>query len=76
MRSKAVLKDAEFLLTGEARKMEVEGDMERTWRVGQEEIVRGAGQEAARGRREWKLDGGPYRSKWTLSTQQVCDAST
>jgi len=65
VRSKTLLKDAELLLTGEAGKMEVEGDMERTWRVGQEDIVQGAGREAARGRREWKLDGGPYRSRYT-----------
>jgi U3 small nucleolar RNA-associated protein 7 len=64
-RAKALLEDAEMLLTEEAGRIEVEGEMERTWRVGQNEIVRGAGQEAARGRREWKLDGGPYRSRYT-----------
>ena len=45
--------------------MEVEGELEKTWRVGQDEIVKSAGQEAAKGRREWKLDGGPYRSRYT-----------
>ena len=45
--------------------MEVEGELERTWRIGQNEIVESAGQEAALGRREWKLDGGPYRSRYS-----------
>jgi hypothetical protein len=45
--------------------MEVEGEMEKTRRVGQDDLVRGAGQEAAKGLREWKLDGGPYRSRYT-----------
>jgi U3 small nucleolar RNA-associated protein 7 len=64
-RSKALLKDAELLLGDEAGKMEVEGDMERTWRITQDEIAKAAGQEAAKGRRELKLDGGPYRSRYT-----------
>jgi U3 small nucleolar RNA-associated protein 7 len=64
-RAKALLEDAEMLLADEAGKIEVEGEMERTWRVGQDDIVQGAGQEAAKGRREWKLDGGPYRSRYT-----------
>ena len=70
-RAKALLEDAEMLLMDEAGKMEVEGEMERTWRVGQEEIVKGAGQEAARGRREWKLDGGPYKARYTRNGRCV-----
>ena len=70
-RVKASLEDAELFLTEEAGKMEVEGEMERTWRVGQEEIVKGAGQEAAKGRREWKLQGGPYRSRYTRNGRLV-----
>jgi U3 small nucleolar RNA-associated protein 7 len=70
-RAKELLKDAEMLLADEAGKIEVEGEMERTWRVGQKEIVQGAGQEAARGRREWKLDGGPYRSRYTRNGRFV-----
>jgi U3 small nucleolar RNA-associated protein 7 len=69
--AKELLKDAEMLLADEAGKIEVEGEMERTWRVGQKEIVQGAGQEAARGRREWKLDGGPYRSRYTRNGRFV-----
>lgn len=70
-RAKALLEDAEMLLADEAGKIEVEGEMERTWRVDQDEIVQGAGQEAAKGRREWKLDGGPYRSRYTKNGRSV-----
>ncbi|KAG7095085.1 hypothetical protein E1B28_005873 [Marasmius oreades] len=69
--SKALLEDAEFLLTGEEGKMEVEGEMERTWRVGQTEIEQGAGQEAAKGRREFRLEGGPYRSRYTRNGRHL-----
>lgn len=64
-RAKALLQDAEMLLTEDAGLMQPEGDLERTWRVPQTEIEQDAGQDAARGRREWKLDGGPYRSRYT-----------
>jgi len=65
-RSKALLKDAAFLLEHEEfGTMEVEGELEKTWRVGQDEVLESAGQEATKGRREWKLDGGPYRSRYT-----------
>ena len=65
-RSKVLLEDAAFLLEHEESGiMEVEGELEKTWRVGQNEVVESAGQEAAKGRREWKLDGGPYRSRYT-----------
>lgn len=71
VRSKVLLKDAELLLTEDAGKMEVEGDMERTWRVSQDEIVKLAGQEAAKGRREWKLEGGPYKSRYSKNGRYV-----
>lgn len=64
-RAKVLLEDAEMLLMGDAGGIEVEGEMERTWRVGQSEIVQSSGQEAAKGRNEYKLDGGPYRSRYT-----------
>ena len=64
-RAKALVKDAEMLLTEEAGVMEVDNEMEKTWRIGQSEVVKAAGQEAARGRKEWTLDGGPYRSRYT-----------
>ncbi|KAG5643435.1 hypothetical protein DXG03_000943 [Asterophora parasitica] len=73
-RAKALLEDADMLLGDEAGKIEVEGEMERTWRVGQGEILKGAGEEAARGRREWKLDGGPYRSRYTRNGRHLAIA--
>lgn len=70
-RAKALVKDAELLLTEEAGMIEVEGEMEKTWRVGQSEVAQAAGQEAARGRKEWVLDGGPYRSRYTRNGRSV-----
>ncbi|KAI0916486.1 hypothetical protein AcW1_010071 [Taiwanofungus camphoratus] len=70
-RSKLLLKDAELLLTEEAGTIEVEGELEKTWRVGQDEIVKAAGQEAAHGRKEWTLDGGPYRSRYTRNGRHL-----
>ncbi|TFK85425.1 BING4CT-domain-containing protein [Polyporus arcularius HHB13444] len=51
--------------------MEVEGELEKTWRVGQDEIVQAAGQQAAQGRQEWKLDGGPYRTRYTRNGRHL-----
>jgi U3 small nucleolar RNA-associated protein 7 len=70
-RSKALLKDAELLLPNEAGKMEVEGDMDRTWRMSQDEIVSSVSVEAARGRKEFALDGGPYRAKYTRNGRDM-----
>ena len=70
-RTKALLQDAELLLTGDVGMVEVENEMEKTWRVSQDEIVRGTGQEAAKGRKEWILDGGPYRSRYSRNGRFV-----
>lgn len=70
-RSKRLLKDAELLLTEDAGLMEVEGDLDKTWRVGQNDIARSAGQQAAHGRQEWKLDAGPYRTRYTRNGRSV-----
>src|SRR6267154_486833 len=75
-RSKALVDDAELLLTGDAGKMQVENEMERTWRIGQDDIVQGAGQEAAKGRRELKLDGGPYRSRYSRNGRHLAIVGT
>jgi U3 small nucleolar RNA-associated protein 7 len=64
-RSKALLADADMLLENDAGKIEVEDEMERTWRLDQKEIFQSTGAEAAKGRQEWKLDGGPYRIRYT-----------
>lgn len=51
--------DAGFILADD------DGGMEKTWRVDQEEIVKSVGEAAAGMRREWVLDGGPYRCRYT-----------
>ncbi|KAI0794817.1 BING4CT-domain-containing protein [Abortiporus biennis] len=70
-RAKALVKDAELLLAEDAGKIEVEGEMEKTWRVGQEDVIKASGQEAARGRKEYALDGGPYRSRYTQNGRHL-----
>ena len=64
-RAKELLEDAEWLQTGEAGLLQAEGELERTWRVAQAEISDATGIAAAVGRKELKLDGGPYRSRYT-----------
>ncbi|KAH0826386.1 WD40-repeat-containing domain protein [Lanmaoa asiatica] len=70
-RAKTLLQDAELLLTGDGGSIQAENGMEKTWRVSQDEIARGAGQEAAKGRQEWKLDGGPYRSRYSRNGRHL-----
>jgi U3 small nucleolar RNA-associated protein 7 len=70
-RSKALLKDAELLLPNEAGQMEAEGDLEKTWRISQDDIVKAVSVEAARGRKEFQLDGGPYRVKYTRNGRHI-----
>ena len=67
-RAKAHREDAKLLteaVGAETGRIEVEDELERTWRVGQADIEKDAGLEATRQRREWKLDGGPYRARYT-----------
>ncbi|KAF8174404.1 BING4CT-domain-containing protein [Pholiota molesta] len=73
-RAQTLLEDAEMLLMDNAGGMEVEGEMDRTWRVGQSDIVQSSGQEAAKGRKEYKLDGGPYRSRYTRNGRHLAIA--
>ncbi|KAF8631164.1 hypothetical protein AX15_002503 [Amanita polypyramis BW_CC] len=70
-RARTLLEDADMLLMDDAGKIEVEDEMERTWRLSQAEIANEAGQEAARGRKEWKLDGGPYRCRYTRNGRHL-----
>ncbi|KAI0759405.1 BING4CT-domain-containing protein [Trametes elegans] len=70
-RAKRLLHDAELLLTEEQGLMEVEGELEKTWRVGQDEIATAAGQQAAQGRQEWKMEGGPYRTRYTRNGRHI-----
>jgi len=72
VRAKALVDDsADLLLVADAGKMEVEDKMDRTWRTGQDEILDAAGQEAARGRKELRLDGGPYMMRYTRNGRCV-----
>jgi U3 small nucleolar RNA-associated protein 7 len=70
-RSKVLLRDMELLLPNEAGKMEVEGNMDRTWRISQDEIVSSIGVEAGRSRKEFALDGGPYRARYTRNGRHM-----
>ncbi|KAF8496406.1 BING4CT-domain-containing protein [Russula emetica] len=70
-RGKALLRDAELLLPNSAGKMELEEDMDRSWRISQDEIVNSIGIEAARGRKEFILDGGPYRARYTRNGRHM-----
>ena len=71
-RGKALLRDAELLLPNSAGKMEMEeGGMDRSWRISQDEIVKSIGVEAARGRKEFILDGGPYRARYTRNGRHM-----
>ncbi|KAG1720547.1 NUC141 domain-containing protein [Suillus paluster] len=71
LRTKLNRQAVHLLLASEAGKMQVENELERTWRIGQDDIVQGAGQEAAKGRRELKLDGGPYRSRYSRNGRHL-----
>jgi hypothetical protein len=64
-RARALADDAALLKLGGAGLLQAEDALERTWRVPQDELVAGAGAEAGKGRREWRLDGGPYRCRYT-----------
>ncbi|KAH8109904.1 BING4CT-domain-containing protein [Phellopilus nigrolimitatus] len=77
VRTKAARDDAALLTTAvgaEPGRLEADGDMERTWRVGQAEIARAVGAEAASQRREWVLDGGPYRTRYTRNGRHLAIA--
>lgn len=67
--SRELAKDANELLinatSADAGLMVAEDPMERTWRVDQEEILKNVGEAVASQRKEWVLDGGPYRCRYT-----------
>ena len=73
-RAQALREDAALLteaVGADAGRIEVESEMERTWRLTQNEIVREVGVEAARQQREYKLDGGPYRCRYTRNGRHL-----
>jgi U3 small nucleolar RNA-associated protein 7 len=73
-RARALADDAALLKLGGAGLLQAEDALERTWRVPQDTLVGGAGAEAGKGRREWRLDGGPYRCRSTRTGRCAPDA--
>jgi U3 small nucleolar RNA-associated protein 7 len=59
------MEDVQMLNVGETGGMEVEGELERTWKVTQKDIVDSVNMEDAKSRAEWKLDGGPYACRYS-----------
>lgn len=57
--------DVDDAMDGGGLGIQVEGELERTWRVSQDEIVKSVGAESGRLRREVRLDGGSYRVRYT-----------
>ncbi|KZV62064.1 BING4CT-domain-containing protein [Peniophora sp. CONT] len=70
-RAKQLAADAAILASNDAGTLEVEGELERTWRVSQDEIAQSVGAEAAKGRRELDMDGGPYRVRYTRNGRHM-----
>ena len=73
-RSKALREDAALLtesVGAEPGKLEAEGEMEKTWRVTQAELAKTVGGEAARQQKEFRLDGGPYRNRYTRNGRHM-----
>lgn len=68
---KEMREDAEMLGTTQAGAMEVEGEMERTWKITQSEVKESAGIEAGKARREWLLDGGGYVGRYSRNGRYV-----
>lgn len=65
-------KDAEILLEHEAGYLETEGELERTYRVRQDEIQENVGLETAKKGFELKLnDFGPYRADYTRNGRNL-----
>lgn len=65
-------KDAEILLEHEAGFLEPEGELERTWKVRQDEIQQNVGIETAKKGFELKLEElGPYRADYTRNGRDL-----
>ncbi|KAG8908763.1 Small subunit (SSU) processome component [Tulasnella sp. 403] len=69
--TKEAVLDAEILKTNDGGQLVPEGPLERTWKVTQSEVVKNIGEEQSKYRREWKLDGGPYRSRYTRNGRHL-----
>lgn len=59
------MEDVQMLNVGEVGGIEAEGELERTWKLTQNEIVASVSAEDARSRSQWKLEGGPYSCRYT-----------
>ncbi|KAG8757647.1 Small subunit (SSU) processome component [Serendipita sp. 396] len=68
------MKDVQMLNVGESGGMEAEGELERTWKMTQQDIVNNVGMENARSRAEWKLDGGPYSCRYSRNGRHLAIA--
>jgi U3 small nucleolar RNA-associated protein 7 len=65
-------KEAEILHEHDAGLIEVEGDLERTWKVRQSDIKDAVGVETAKKGFELKLDGmGPYKARYTRNGRNL-----
>ena len=64
--AKALREDATTYLAAEqGGRMEVETELERTWKTTQAEIIEAIGSGSVVGRREWRWDVGPYRVRYS-----------
>ena len=73
-RAKALREDAAFLteaVGADSGKVEAEGELERTWRMTQAELADAVGGEAARQQKEYRLDAGPYRCRYTRNGRHL-----
>ncbi|KAG8836192.1 Small subunit (SSU) processome component [Serendipita sp. 399] len=68
------MKDVQMLNVGESGGMEAEGDLERTWKMTQQDIVDNVGIGDAQSRTEWKLDGGPYSCRYSRNGRHLAVA--
>ncbi|KAF8607550.1 WD40 repeat-like protein [Ceratobasidium sp. AG-I] len=73
--AKALREDATTYLAAEqGGKMEVETELERTWKTTQSEIVEAVGSGSVVGRKEWRWDVGPYRVRYSRNGRHMAVA--
>ncbi|KAG8745797.1 Small subunit (SSU) processome component [Ceratobasidium sp. 414] len=73
--AKALREDATTWLAAEqGGKMEVETELERTWKATQADIIEATGAVSVVGRREWRWDLGPYRVRYSRNGRHMAVA--
>ncbi|KAG9127126.1 Small subunit (SSU) processome component [Ceratobasidium sp. 392] len=73
--AKALREDATTWLAAErGGKMEVETELERTWKTTQAEIIESVGTASVTGRKEWRWDLGPYRVRYSRNGRHMAVA--